>query len=77
MRESDFWRLVTEEFGEGTGRRLAAEAALGEFGDRTAMEALAAGSPARRVWWALCELMDVPDERRLGRVRPKQPENGV
>lgn len=77
MRESDFWRLVAEEFGEGGGRRLAAEAALGEFGDRTAVEALAAGQPARRVWWALCDLMDVPEERRLGRILPKMRENEI
>lgn len=70
MRESEFNRLVAEEFGEAYGPMVAASHRLGEFEDRTAQEAIAAGVPARQVWEALCEDFDVPPERRLGRDRP-------
>ncbi|MEO7070674.1 MAG: DUF3046 domain-containing protein, partial [Nostocoides sp.] len=40
---------------------------------RTADAALAAGVPPRAVWLALCEAMDVPERRRLGRdVHPSR-----
>ncbi|PID53281.1 MAG: hypothetical protein CSB46_09040 [Micrococcales bacterium] len=34
---------------------------------RTAEEALEAGVPPRQVWEALCDAMDVPVQRRLGK----------
>jgi hypothetical protein len=40
---------------------------LFEFGNRTAEQALADGEPLRTVWFALCDAMDVPQERRFGR----------
>jgi hypothetical protein len=36
---------------------------LGELGNRTVQEALAAGEPAKDVWRVVCEVADVP--RRL------------
>jgi len=44
------------------------------LGDRTAEQALAAGHTPRAVWEALCEAMQVPVERRLGRAeRARRP----
>ena len=54
MRLSEFWIAVDEEFGAAFGRVLAHDLVLGELGDRTAEQALAAGVPAREVWLALC-----------------------
>lgn len=70
MRVSEFWTLVDDEFGTAYGRSLAADHALLVLGDRTAREALDGGVEPREIWLALCEAMDVPAERRLGRDRP-------
>jgi Protein of unknown function (DUF3046) len=67
VRISDFWRLMEDEFGSGYARVLAATLVLAGVGGRTAEQALAAGVEPRKVWLAVCELQDVPEERRLGR----------
>jgi hypothetical protein len=43
---------------------------MSALGGRTAVEALEAGVPPREVWLALCDDMDVPEERRHGRDLP-------
>ncbi|MGY2743003.1 DUF3046 domain-containing protein [Pseudarthrobacter sp. O4] len=67
MRISDFWRLMDDEFGAGYSRVLSSSLVLSGVGGRTADQALSAGVPPRQVWLALCEVQDVPPERRLGR----------
>ena len=64
---SEFWTLVDEEFGVGQGRALVRDHVLGAFGHRTAGQALAAGDDIRDVWFALCDDLQVPVERRWGR----------
>ncbi|WP_427017002.1 DUF3046 domain-containing protein [Pseudarthrobacter sp. P1] len=72
MRVSDFWRLMDDEFGAGYSRVLARDLVLSAAGGRTAVDALGSGLEPRRVWLAICEIQDVPPERRLGRdVAPK------
>ncbi|MEN2743179.1 DUF3046 domain-containing protein [Sinomonas halotolerans] len=70
MRHSDFWQLMDDEFGSGYAHVLASSAVLSAVGGRTAVEALKAGVHPRAVWVAVCDLQDVPQERRLGRDRP-------
>lgn len=65
MRISEFRILVHEEFGRALGDTLAADLVLEPL-DATAAAALQAGTDPRTVWFALCEAMDVPPERRLG-----------
>ncbi|NIZ92943.1 DUF3046 domain-containing protein [Kineococcus rubinsiae] len=67
MRVSEFWTLVDEEFGSAYGRSLAADHVLLALGDRTPDAALDAGEDPKVIWLALCEALDVPPERRLGR----------
>ena len=67
MRNSEFWTLVDEEFGRAHGRALVKDHVLFELRNRTAEQALADGEPMRTVWFALCDAMDVPAERRWGR----------
>lgn len=67
MRLSEFWTLMDEEFGATYARLLARTHVLGALGGRTADEALEAGERPRTVWIALCDDMDVPEDRRLGR----------
>ena len=73
MRVSEFWTLVTDEFGDAYGRSLAADHHLLVLEDRTAREALDAGVEPKEIWLALCDALDVPQERRLGRDRRPRP----
>ncbi|MFE4195491.1 DUF3046 domain-containing protein [Paenarthrobacter sp. NPDC056912] len=62
---------MDDEFGAGYSRVLANSLVLAGVGGRTAVEALAAGHTPRDVWLAMCEVQDVPPERRLGRdIKP-------
>ncbi len=70
MRHSKFWELVGEEFGEAYAGSLTRSHVMSALGGRTAVEALDAGVPPRTVWLALCDAMDVPEDRRHGRDRP-------
>ena len=73
MRLSDFWRLMDEEFGPAYSRVLAADLVLGALGGRTAADALRAGVEPKAVWLAVCDIQEVPPERRLGRdIQPKK-----
>lgn len=66
MRHSEFWQLMETEFGHAYAHTLARELVMSTLGERTAVEALAGHEDARTVWWALCDAMDVPLERRWG-----------
>ncbi|GAB6897414.1 DUF3046 domain-containing protein [Kineosporia succinea] len=72
MRSSEFWELVDEEFGRAGGRVLVRDHVLLGLGNRTAEQAMEAGEPFREVWFALCESMDVPPERRWGKDEKEQ-----
>lgn len=63
---SEFWALVDGEFGPARGRALVRDHVVGALGHRTPEQALAAGDDARVVWFALCEDLQVPQERRWG-----------
>lgn len=66
VRLSQFWQLMDDEFGPGYARVLADRQALAGVGGRTASEALSEGVGPRAVWQAMCDVMDVPQSRRLG-----------
>lgn len=71
MRISDFWRLMDDEFGAAYSRVLAADLVLGAVGGMTAAQALDSGRDPKAVWLAICDMQDVPPERRLGRdIKP-------
>ncbi len=71
MRLSQFRALLVEEFGASYAASLARTHHVHALDSRTVDEALESGVPPRTVWLALCDDMDVPEERRLGRdVRP-------
>jgi hypothetical protein len=72
VRYSDFDQLVDEVFGRALGRTLVSEQVLPRLGDRTPAEALSAGTEPRDVWHALCDALDVPEDRRWGTDRNRQ-----
>jgi hypothetical protein len=63
---------MDDEFGAGYSRVLGSSLVLAGVGGRTADQALSAGIPPRQVWLAVCDVQDVPPERRLGRdIKPR------
>ncbi|BCW70413.1 hypothetical protein NicSoilB8_14570 [Arthrobacter sp. NicSoilB8] len=63
---------MDDEFGAGYSRVLSSSLVLAGVGGRTADQALSAGIPPRQVWLAMCDVQDVPPDRRLGRdVKPR------
>lgn len=73
MRKSQFARAVVDEFGEGYGRVVTRDVVLAGLGNVTADEAIARGDEPRDVWMAICEIENVPPERRHGVGLPKPP----
>jgi hypothetical protein len=71
VRKSEFARAVVDEFGEGYGRVVTRDVVLAALGSVSADEALARGVEPRDVWLALCEVENVPPERRYGVGLPK------
>ena len=74
MRHSRFWALAEDEFGAAYAHSLAGSTHIAALGGRTAVDALDAGIPPRDVWVALCEVMDVPEERRHGLDKPPRTQ---
>ena len=73
MRLSEFWLAVSDEFGEAYGRVLVNDQVLSSVDSVTASQALSRGVPAKQVWAALCDAMDVPADRRYG-VGQREPK---
>lgn len=73
MRRSEFLRAVEDEF-PGRTSSVLNDLVLTPFAGRTAKEALAAGVPPREIWFALCDEMEVPENRRhgAGRLEPRR-----
>lgn len=72
MRRSEFLRAVDDEFG-ARADAFTRDLVLPGIG-RTAFEALDAGVSPREIWLALCEELDVPEQRRYGagRLEPRR-----
>lgn len=70
VRHSHFWDLMDHEFGPAYARTLARDLVMDALADRTVEQALAAGEAPRAVWGAICEAMQVPPERRWGKLDP-------
>ena len=66
MRNREFWLLADEVFGPTYARSLARDLVIDALDGRSAAQAIEAGDEPRTVWHALCDAMDVPDERRWG-----------
>lgn len=74
MRQSHFWALLEDEFGSANAGVIASSLELPGL-RATAQQALEAGIDARVVWQAVCDLHDVPLERRLGKdIAPRDTE---
>lgn len=61
---------MDDEFGSGYARVLASSLALTKLGGDTAEVALRRGVRPKAIWLEVCDMQDVPPERRLGRDLP-------
>lgn len=77
VRHSEFWQLMEDEFGAGYARTVARDQVVAGLGGRTVDDALAVHVPPRQVWFALCDVMDVPAERRWGRRERRSAREGA
>ena len=64
MRLTEFWQRMDEHFGAVPARTFARDHVISALGNRTVLEALAAGTPAKDVWRAVCSAVDVPARLR-------------
>ena len=77
VRISEFWQLMEDEFGAGYARTVARDQVVAGLGGRTGDAARAAHVPPRQVGFALCDVMDVPAERRWGRRDRRAAREGA
>lgn len=72
MRYREFWALVDEVLGPVQGRSLVRELHLAGLDDRTAQQGLDGGEEPRTVWHALCDELQIEEDRRWGGDRGRQ-----
>jgi hypothetical protein len=64
VRLQEFWSRLGEQFGSMRAESVARDHVFSSLGGRSAVEAIEAGLPVRRVWLAICEEFDVPRKER-------------
>jgi hypothetical protein len=64
VRLQEFWSRLEGQFGSMRAHSVARDHVFAALGGRTAVDAIEAGLPVRRVWLAICEEYDVPAKDR-------------
>ena len=64
MRLQEFWSRLDGQFGSMRAQCVARDHIFSAIGGRTALEAIDAGVPVRKVWLAICEEYEVPAKER-------------
>jgi Protein of unknown function (DUF3046) len=64
VRLQEFWSRMHEQFGSMRAESVARDHHFSSLGGRSAVDAIDAGLPVRRVWLAICEEYDVPKKDR-------------
>ena len=64
MRHTEFWARMERVLGAGYVRTWAEQQVLGDLGNRTVEEALAAGEPPKEVWRAVWKRLELPPSDR-------------
>jgi Protein of unknown function (DUF3046) len=64
VRLQEFWSRLSGHFGSMRAESVARDHVFGSLGGRTAVDALEAGLPVRKVWLAICEEYEVPQKER-------------
>jgi hypothetical protein len=64
VRLQEFWSRMESQFGSMRAQTVARDHVFSALGGRTAVDAIEAGLPVRRVWLAICEEYEVPVRER-------------
>ena len=64
MRLQEFWARLDRQFGTMRAQSVARDHGFSTLGGRTAVDAIDAGLPVRKVWLAICEAYEVPPKER-------------
>jgi hypothetical protein len=64
VRLTVFWDRMNAQFGEAYAESVAKDYVLANLGGRTVDRALADGEDVKKVWRAVCESFDVPENLR-------------
>jgi hypothetical protein len=64
VRLQEFWSRMRDLFGSMRAESVARDHIFSVLGGRTAVDAIDAGLPVRKVWLAVCEEFDVPRKDR-------------
>ena len=64
MRLQEFRSRMDRQFGTMRAESLVRDHVFAVLGGRTALEAIDAGLPVRKVWLAICEEFEVPPKQR-------------
>ncbi len=64
MRETEFWRRLTDLSAVTHPRLWAETTVLSSLGGRTPADALADGVPCQKVWRHVCDYLEVPRAQR-------------
>ena len=64
MRHSEFWQRLEAQLGVGYARLWAEQFVVGDLGQRTVQEALAAGETPKAVWAAVWRALELPANER-------------
>ena len=64
VRLQEFWSRMEQQFGSMRARTLANDHVFSTLGGLTAVDAIEAGVPIRRVWLEICAAYDVPPKDR-------------
>lgn len=69
MRLTEYAQLMADEFGDSEGKWISHSHVVAQYG-QTPNQLIERGVDPGKVWEALCNDFDVPEERRLGVDRP-------
>jgi len=64
MRHTEFWSRMEDALGPAYARSWASQQVIGELGERTVDEALAAGESPKTVWRAVWRALELPASER-------------
>ena len=64
MRLQEFWSRLDGQFGSMRAQSVARDHIFAALGGRTAVDAIDASVPVRKVWLAICEEYEVPPKER-------------
>jgi hypothetical protein len=64
VRLQEFWSRLDSQFGPMRAHSVARDHVFAALGGRSAIDAIDAGLPVRKVWLAICEEYEVPVKER-------------